>query len=123
MPEELFDRDHLGSFLQQIRGECVTQAMTTGDDPGRLRIALHLLLDRLDGERLPRPLPIPEQIVSRDCDRALSQTLSQAEQGVRRDVDAPILAPFALPDEERLLLPVYVRGFQACRFRDSQPTA
>jgi hypothetical protein len=36
------------------------QAMTTRSDPGRLGVALHLLLDGFDGERLLRPFAVPK---------------------------------------------------------------
>jgi len=42
---------------------------------------------------------------------------------VEKEVDAPVLAPLALPDQQRPLFPIDVGGFERRRLRDPQPAA
>ncbi len=46
--EKFLDVNHFGSFFEQVRGERMTQRMTTGFDARRLCVSLHFLLDRLN---------------------------------------------------------------------------
>jgi hypothetical protein len=60
----------------------MSQAMTTGYHPNRLRITLHLLLDRLDRQWLTVAFPIPEETGVVDPLRALSQAFAQTLEGI-----------------------------------------
>src|ERR1700752_206137 len=97
--------------------------MTTGGNPRRLGIALHLLLDGFHGEGTVVAFAIPKPIALRPCAWMLRHTLLDARDRIRRHVDAPILAPFALHDMQGLLLPVKMVELELRRLRDAQPAA
>jgi hypothetical protein len=99
------------------------QAMTTGGNPRRLGIALHLLLDGFHGEGTVVAFAIPKHIALRPRAWMLRHTLLDARDRIRRHVDAPIFAPFALHDMQGLLLPVNMVELELRRLRDAQPAA
>ena len=99
------------------------QAMATGGDPRGFGIALHFLLDSFHGERPRRALAIPKHIAVGSFTRMLLQAPLHTGDGIGRQIDAPIFAPFALRDLQGLLLPVNMGELELRRLRDAQPAA
>jgi hypothetical protein len=73
MPQEVTDRDDLGSVFQEVGGKGMPQTMTTCSDPSGFGVALYLLLDRFDGEGLLHTFAVPKDIALRAGARMLLQ--------------------------------------------------
>jgi hypothetical protein len=97
--------------------------MATGRDPGRFRVALHLLLDRFDRQRLLGAFAVPKDIPLRSGSWMLCQTLLDTAHRIRRQIDAAIFPPFALHDMDRLLLPINLLQRELSHLRNTQSTA
>ena len=106
MPQEVTDRDDLGPMFKEVRGKGMPQTMATRGDPGGFGVALHLLLDRCDREELLAAFAVPKDRALRPRPWMLLETLLNTHHRIGRHVHAPIFAPFALLDMQRLLLPV-----------------
>src|SRR5262245_54259580 len=96
MPQEVANGDDLGPVLQQIRGKGMPQAMTTRGDPGRLGVAVHLLLDGFDGEGILRAFAVPKDIALGPRPWMLPQILLDTGYGIGRHIHAAIFVSFAL---------------------------
>src|SRR5215470_6750484 len=99
------------------------QTMATRSDPGRLGVALHLLLDGFDGEGLLGAFAVPKDIALRACPWMLLQTLLDTGHRIGGHIHAPILPSFALHHAERLLLPINLLQLELSHLRDTQSTA
>ena len=97
--------------------------MTARLDVGGLGIALQLFLDPFRRQGMLWPLLIPEQDRVGDGGGTDPRTGAQGCQGIRGDINDPILAPFALGNAQGLLVPVEVGWGQARDFTDAQATA
>ena len=115
MPQEVADGDDLGPMFEEIRRKGMPQAMTTRGDPSRLRVALHLLLDRFDRQGLLGAFAVPKDIALRPCTRMLFQALLDTRHRIRRHIHPTIFPSFALYDMSRLLLPIDLLEFEFCR--------
>src|SRR4030095_2368810 len=116
MPQEVADGDDHGPMFEEIRRKGMPQAMTTRGDPSRLRIALHLLLDRFDRQGLLGAFAVPKDIALCLCTWMLLQTLLDTRHRIGGHIHASILAPFALLDVQGLLLPIDLLELELCDF-------
>ena len=123
MPQEVTDRDDLGPVFQEVGGKGMPQTMATRRDPGGFGVALHLLLDRFDGEGLLRAFAVPKDIALRSGARMVLQALLDTGHCIGGHIHASILAPFALDHAEGLLLPIDLLQLELGHLRDAQPTA
>ena len=115
MPQEVPDRDDLGAMFQEVGRKGMPQTMATRGDPGGFGVALHLLLDRFDGEGLLGAFAVPKDRALRPCTRMLFQALLDTRHRIRRHRHPTILPSFALYDMSRLLLPIDLLSFELCR--------
>ena len=65
MPQEVPDRDDLGTMFEEVGRKGMPQTMATRLDSGRLGIALHLLLDGFHRERPCSTFAVPKDIALR----------------------------------------------------------
>ena len=89
-------------------------------DPGGLSVSLHLLLYRLDRQRILLTLLVPEEVVAGRDQRPVPQALVQARERIYRQVDPAVFSPLPLLNQERLLLPVDVADFKTHYLRHPQ---
>ena len=96
MPEKVPDHDHLGAVFPSLQRKGMPQTMATRGDPGSFGVALHLFLDRFDGQRLLGAFTVPKDIAPRAVTRMLRQALMETGHQIRGHIHVAILAPFAL---------------------------
>ena len=105
MSQKVADGDDLGAMFEEVRGECVPQAMATrrGLRPWRsVPSSFESLSPRGDAGRVcgsKRRSPAPARLDA-------AGTVLDTRHGIGRQVHAPIFAPFALHDMHSLLLPI-----------------
>ena len=86
MPQEIADRDDLGPVFQEVGGKGRPQTMATRGDPGGFGVALHLLLDRFDGEGLLGAFAVPKDRALGSVAWMLFQALVETGHHIRRHI-------------------------------------
>src|SRR5438270_13786511 len=94
MPQEVADRDDLGPMFQEVGRKGMPQTMTTGGDPGGFGVALHLLLDRFDRQRLLGAFAVPKDIALRPCSWWRSRHLRDTHHAIGGHLHPTLFPPF-----------------------------